>query len=53
MGDTLMDYQSMWFQALSYVYTRHGTTSIIDATAWGRGVKYRGAVYTKRDVAMI
>ena len=37
----------------SYVYTRRGATSIIDATAWGRGVKYRGAVYTRRDVAMI
>ena len=37
----------------SYVYTRRGATSIIDATAWGRGVKYHGAVYTRRDVAMI
>ena len=41
------------FGLLSYVYTRCGATSIIDATAWGRGVKYHGAVYTRRDVAMI
>ena len=38
---------------LSYVYTRRGPTSIIDATAWGGGIKYRGAIYTRRDVAMI
>ena len=37
---------------LSHVYTRRGATSIIDATAWGRGIKYRGAVYTSRNIAV-
>ena len=37
----------------SYVYTRRGVTSTIDATAWGRGVKYHSAVYIRQDVAMI
>ena len=36
--------------AISDVYTRRGATSIIDATASGRGIKYRGAVYTSRDI---
>ena len=52
--DEGLKFQKRFFHyLLSYVNTRHGTTSIIDATAWGWGVEYCGAVNTRRDVAMI